>query len=120
MDSELAVQSERFSIYVDRDVMKIEGNIDLMRPQEILEPFFEKVHAALMEQVVKRIKVDVKLLKYINSSGIKEIVRWVLKLNNTSPDKRYKIVFQCNPNCSWQSTIFASFAWSNQGYLEIE
>ena len=44
------------------------------------------------------------LLTFINSSGIKAIIHWVLKSDELPDNNKYKFIFKINHKNSWQKS----------------
>ena len=67
-----------------------------------MTPFFERVHNSIIERGIKQIKLDITRLQFINSSGIKELIGWITKLDYISENNRYMINIKINENILWQ------------------
>jgi hypothetical protein len=48
------------------------------------------------------VRVDVTSLAFLNSSGIKEFLSWILRRNRLPAEKKYKINFIFDPAVAWQ------------------
>jgi len=79
------------------DTALFEGEIDMQNPSDFLNPFFEDIAS----QMTKTVRLDFTLLEYLNSSGIKCIVSFVL----SRPDNS-QVIFVVDNNKSWQKTSF--------------
>lgn len=114
------VDSDGIVMYVENNRIFISGNIKCSNPNSIMEPFINEVHNSILENDIKSIKVDLKNLEYLNSSGIKEIVNWVTKLEILEDTKKYMITFYYNPEISWQETFVSSMVYLNQDFVTKE
>jgi hypothetical protein len=56
----------------------------------------------MLGEGLPEVKVDVTGLAFLNSSGIKEFLSWILRRNRIPPDKKYRINFLFNPAVAWQ------------------
>lgn len=79
----------------DGDTIFLRGEIDDFDPGHFLTDFFETAK----RQMDKVIKIDFTQLEFLNSSGIKCIVTFVMDKN---PDS--KIVFITDSSKTWQRT----------------
>ena len=72
------------------------GVIDLPDPGILLTPYFTELHDAVLENSSEEIIFDITELTYINSSGIKAIIKYVLKILHLEAEKKYKILLYYN------------------------
>jgi len=84
----------------------IEGTVDLPDPGIVLNPYFEDFHNAIMERGSREVKINIDELEYINSSGIKSIIRYVMKILSLPPEKQYKVKIAYNSEKDWQQSSF--------------
>ena len=101
-------------------ILKIDGHIELKEPDKIFDPFFENLHNKLLENKVKKITCDIKNLVFINSSGIKSLINWIMKLNDLEDSKKYKIIFLHNKNIPWQTTSLKNLCFLVPNFIEIK
>ncbi len=87
-------------------VINFNGNIDMMYPTQIFEPFFNDIQNKIISNNLKEIYCDVRNLKFINSGGIKCFVTWIIKMSKLPVENRYTIIFIIDKNSSWQSFSF--------------
>ena len=92
----------RISLRVDGDTVFIAGEIDQLSPRDFLAGFFEIVHSMALGECLGEVKVNVTELSFLNSSGIKEFLSWILRRNRIPTDKKYKINFLFDPTVPWQ------------------
>jgi hypothetical protein len=69
-----------------------------------IKPFLVKLHEAIIGAGFKTVNVDVLQLSFMNSSGIKELVNWIMKVNVTPPEQRYKINLVYSKGITWQES----------------
>lgn len=82
--------------------IKFVGSIDMEYPNKVLDPYFKTLHENILANKVKRIIVDFTDLSFLNSSGIKCFVLWVMKLQGLGADQGYKIDFLLTDDSPWQ------------------
>jgi hypothetical protein len=92
------------------------GSINHPRPQVFMEPFIEDVHNSIVNNKIKEIDLDITELRFLNSSGIREIVDWVLKMSKLPEDEKYKINFVCSKQHKWQESSITTLIYLNQNY----
>jgi hypothetical protein len=69
-----------------------EGSIDIQEPQYVLEDYFKTVYC------------DFNKLQYINSSGIKCLLKWILKnYQGLDQNQKYAYIFVIDENTKWQA-----------------
>lgn len=86
----------------DQVDMKLSGDIDMENPGEVLKPFFGKLHEDLVANTIGGINVDFQNLSFMNSSGIKELVQWIMKVNTAG--HKYKINLVYSSGITWQGS----------------
>jgi hypothetical protein len=92
----------RVSLRVDGDTVSIAGEIDQLSPRDFMAGFFEIVHHMALGERLAEVKVDVTKLAFLNSSGIKEFLSWILRRNRIPPERKYRINFLFDPTVAWQ------------------
>ncbi len=104
----------------DKLSLSFAGSIDMENPGEVLGPLFERVHNGALENNLKEVLVDFTELTFLNSSGIKELSKWIMKLGATAEDQRYLIRIRHNKNTTWQATSLPTLTYLVPGTVEIE
>ena len=94
----------------------ISGSINHPRPQVFMEPFIEEVHDTIVKNNIKEVDLDITKLRFLNSSGIREIVDWVLKMSKLPNEDKYKINFICSSEHKWQESSISTLIYLNQNY----
>ena len=92
----------KINLRVDGDTVFITGEIDQLSPRDFMAGFFEIVHSMALGEGLGEVRVDVTELAFLNSSGIKEFLSWILRRNRIPPEKKYKINFLFDPAVAWQ------------------
>jgi hypothetical protein len=81
-------------------VMRLTGNADL-RVNGPLGPFLDSVDDEARRQHTGEVVADFRDLEFMNSSCLKEFVRWIAQVEER-PD-HYRIRFLSDPAAHWQS-----------------
>ncbi len=92
----------KVSLRVERDTVFVLGEIDQLSPRDFMAGFLEIVHNMVLGEGLPEVKVDVTQLGFLNSSGIKEFLSWILRRNRIPPEKKYRINFLFDPAVAWQ------------------
>ncbi|HBD93751.1 MAG: hypothetical protein A2015_12550 [Spirochaetes bacterium GWF1_31_7] len=109
------VKTERLHLYTEESTVFIKGSIDLQYPKPILEPFFTDLHNDLLYYGFRFITLDITGLTFINSSGIRELLAWLIKLTKLPKDDRYEIFINTQLGVNCQQSISKSFTLIYQG-----
>lgn len=104
---------DKASIWAKGNTVTIEGEIASFEPSEFIVPFFDKIWADYHHEM-KHITIDIKKLKYLNSSGIAAI----LKTLRRKP-KHIKVTIQTNSKFSWQAVSVQIFKIIDKEMIDI-
>jgi hypothetical protein len=96
------------------------GDIDMEDPGIILDPLFEKVHEGMISQGMKEVCADFTDLNFLNSSGIKSVAKWIMKLSDLEGDAKYLIKIRHNKDITWQVTSLPTLTFLVPGGVKIE
>ncbi len=91
--------------------ISLDGDIDMEDPGVILDPLFEKIHTGSVNSGIKNVTADFTRLNFLNSSGIKAIAKWIMKLTAVSDEQRYTINIVHNKNITWQVTSLPTLTY---------
>ncbi|MBN2443372.1 MAG: hypothetical protein JXJ04_18570 [Spirochaetales bacterium] len=89
------LKQKDLEIYVTGDTIIIKGEINQENPEHFLTPFFTKVIGQMAGDII----LDLKELEFLNSSGIKPLIQFLMKRN-----KQWRVKIKTNPFSSWQRT----------------
>ena len=85
----------------------ISGNASLSS-RVVLDGFLASAHERMARDSLRKIVVDVRELAFLNSSCLKSLVGWILRIKELAPDRRYLVTFVSNPELNWQQrSLFA-------------
>ncbi|MCX7655415.1 MAG: hypothetical protein N2Z76_02695 [Treponemataceae bacterium] len=97
----------------------ITGDIDMQDPGVLLDPLFDTIHNGAIAQGMKTIDLDVTGLTFLNSSGIKAIAKWIMKLATVETGKKYTINIVQNKSISWQATSLQTLTFLVPGSVNV-
>ena len=82
--------------------LRFTGNIDMRDPSSVLSPYYEQVHTEATANKMPEVRLDLRNLTYLNSSGILTLVKWIKRLQDTPADQRYKFHIIYSNDITWQ------------------
>jgi hypothetical protein len=100
--SEVRAASGKVTFKAEGNFVTVAGEIDQMSPRDFIAGFFELIHNMAMGENLAEVRVDLTRLLFLNSSGIKEFLSWILRRNRVPPEQKYRIVFLYDPRVTWQ------------------
>jgi hypothetical protein len=96
------------------------GDIDMEDPGIILDPLFDRVHQGMISLKLKEVHADFTGLNFLNSSGIKSVAKWIMKLTDMPADAKYLIKIIHNKDITWQVTSLPTLTFLVPGGVKIE
>lgn len=90
----------------DSILLVVSGEIDMRDPSIFILPYLLNIHEAVIAGGIKTISVDFSNLSYVNSSGIKTIISWLMKSKDVPNGKGYKVKIIQNSDIAWQESTF--------------
>lgn len=114
------VKEANVELKIENNIIYMSGNIDCQKPRYFMEPFFSKAHKYFIDNGIKKVTVDITDLKFLNSSGIRELVDWVMKLSELPEKQKYLITFLCNPDYLWQESSITTIAFLDSEHIKKE
>jgi len=113
--------SSTTSIDGTRVTTLVEGAAAGIADQRALGDLLQGLHEIAVAQAVSEVTIDVRELKFLNSSCFKELVSWLSKVQKLPPAERYAVRFLSDPKRHWwhrsSLTALSGFA---QGLMTIE
>ncbi len=82
--------------------LKFEGDMDMQDPDAICMPYLQDIHSQMTQNDVKKIQLDFRPLRFLNSSGIKLMVKRVQMMLILPADKVYSMEILANSAVAWQ------------------
>lgn len=99
--------------------IKFSGTIDQADPGQFMDPILEKVHAQALEKK-SRVDADFTNLSFLNSCGIKALIKWVMKLNTVPQPARYAIKLLYSSKITWQQSSLKAITFLAKDIVTIE
>lgn len=99
--------------------VRLTGSADTrVKPQ--LDSTFAKVHREAIRLHATEVAVDLRDLKFMNSSCLKAFVTWLANLQESQPKEQYVIRFISNPDAHWQKRSLAALSCFAISLIRIE
>lgn len=102
------------------NTVTLAGSIDSQNPTKYMTPFLKEVHDKVLKQGVRNVLVNISDLSFLNSSGIKEFVDWIIRLESLTELQKYTIKFLCSYKYPWQETSIGTLTLLNPELVKFE
>lgn len=113
------VRTEHLNIYTEGSTVYIKGVIDMQFPKDYLNPFFASLHEALLTYGFRHVTLDITELFFINSSGIRELLLWIMNIHKLKKEEKYEIFLVIDPDVTCQNSMAKSFTLMYPGLKTI-
>ena len=100
--------------------VKFVGDIDMQDPSLVFDPLFSRLHQGMVEQKIPLVIADFRELLFMNSSGIKAVAKWIMKLAMLPADQKYQIRIVHNKAVTWQMTSLPTLTFLVPGAVKVE
>jgi hypothetical protein len=74
----------------------------------------------MVAQKIPFIVADFNGLSFLNSSGIKAVAKWIMKLAMLPPGQKYQIRIAHNKAVTWQVTSLPTLTYLVPGAVKVE
>ncbi len=96
------------------------GDIDMQDSSVLFDPLFSRLHEGMVAQKIPVVTADFRELTFLNSSGIKAIAKWIMKLAMLPPEQKYQIRLVHNKAITWQVTSLPTLTFLVPGAVRVE
>ena len=111
----LGFKSDKVQIAVeDGDTVltiKFKGKIDDADPGVFMDPTLEEIHQQIVAHALREVNADFTELSFLNSSGIKSLIKWIMRQTELADDQKYKINFLYSSRVTWQQTSLKALTY---------
>lgn len=111
----LGLKNDKVQIQVDEReggmVIRFQGSVDDADPSVFLDPTLEQIHAQILENRLTEVDADFTDMTILNSSGIKCLIKWIVKQTGLAEDQQYKIRFLYSSRVTWQQTSLKALTY---------
>jgi len=95
------------------------GEIEMQDPESIFLPLFEKIHNKIIELQLKEIHLDFEKLNFLNSSGIKILIKWIQLAIFLPENQKYKFKIYASSKIPWQSNSLKLLSMLSENLIQI-
>ena len=99
---------ERVTLHLRRTVdglhLDFIGEIDMRDPEQALLGFLTRTNDRVAELDTKELRVDFTSLSYMNSSGIKLLITWLMGIRELPAERHFTILIHHDPESPWQTS----------------
>jgi hypothetical protein len=95
------------------------GAIEHPNPGIFLDPLFLDLHTRLLELRVPALRVDFTELAFLNSSGIKALIKWIMRVTDLPAAERYAIEFVYSSEITWQYASLKAITLLSRGAVRV-
>lgn len=111
----LGMKNDKVEITVEeRDsgmVIRLKGNIDVADPGPLMDPVLSDIHEQILANGLKEVDADFTELAFLNSSGIKCLIKWIMRQTEVPEAQKYKIRFIYSNRVTWQQTSLKALTY---------
>lgn len=115
-----SVHEAGVKLEVKGNILYISGNIISETPGVFMAPFLRSLHENIVKNGLKTITLNVTELTFLNSSGIRELVDWILLLEELPAEKQYSINIIYNSRHLWQESSVSTLVYLNPNLVTKE
>jgi hypothetical protein len=101
-------------------LLTFDGEIEAADPSAFLEPLLDSVHGRVMASRAPAMTVDITRLSFLNSSGIKCLLKWIMKILTLEIPARYTLTFRYSEQVTWQHVSLKAMAIVGRGVVLTE
>jgi hypothetical protein len=91
--------------------IKFKGKIDDADPGVFMDPTLEEIHGQIVANGLKEVNADFTDLSFLNSSGIKSLIKWIMRQTELADEQKYKINFLYSSRVTWQQTSLKALTY---------
>ena len=110
----------RVSLHAEGNLVILRGEIDHASPKAFRGPVFDEVHEAAQQEGLRALRVDVRGLRFLNSSAVKELIGWVLRRNRMPPGTKYAIEFVYDSSVLWQRVTMPTISHLDSDFIMLD
>ena len=111
----LGYKNDKVQIAVDDGeslmTIRFKGKIDDADPGVFMDPTLEEIHQQIVAHGLNEVNADFTELSFLNSSGIKSLIKWIMRQTELGEDQKYKINFLYSSRITWQQTSLKALTY---------
>jgi ABC-type transporter Mla MlaB component len=102
----------------ERGTLVMSGSLSELNPGAVLMPHLKELHELLVRDGLQVVKVDVRDLSFVNSTGIRVFIDWLGLIQRSG--SAYVLHFILDPAVTWQRLTFKALKTLAQGAVVLE
>jgi hypothetical protein len=111
----LGFKNDKVQIVADEGgetlVIRFSGRIDDADPGAFMDPTLEGIHVQIVASGLREVAADFTELSFLNSSGIKSLIKWIMRQTELDEEQKYKIKFLYSGRVTWQQTSLKALTY---------
>lgn len=116
---ELAFDSSDFKATILDEGIAFQGKLLFRNTSQVLGPWLQRVHEAILTARIKEFRVDVTQLYHANSSSLFLFIDWARWIANIPQPDRYRLNFHTHADVSWQQLSLPTMQRICTGYILV-
>lgn len=112
MSQPMGVTVQDFQLLFEREPdyrIVLTGRLKVANPGEHLDEPLQTIHEELLSVGVHAVEVNCEELEFMNSSGLKVLIKWLSKLLKVPEEQRYHVKMVLSSEQVWQGKAFSAF-----------
>lgn len=111
--------TEKFCVRMEDEKFTFHGTFTEKNPAMEFKHFIFNIHEHAITVGLQHVEIDIRKLKFLNSTGLKVIIDWINEIKILPNDKRYSITFYCKKTSCWQSSCLSTLKLINNKIIKI-
>jgi len=103
-------------LFVNHRELRLSGALATITAQSAVERLLKDVHSHILTSKLRSFVVDVRLLKFVNSSALRLFINWISRAEAAG----YTLVFVTDPGLTWHRLNFAVLKALSPQSVEIQ
>lgn len=95
-------EADGFELDPVGDSVAMRGTLAMRDPGETVLPVLERLHRAVCEAGLREVQLDVRQLRFVNSSAMRVFFHWLRWIQQEPEDRRYRIAVLSDRTVGWQ------------------
>jgi hypothetical protein len=101
-------------------VLRFTGILDEANPGTFLDPLLARIHEEAQAEGLGSLTADLSALAFMNSSGIKAMVKWVMSYRELPAEGRYRLTLRYAPQVTWQQASVKALGLLAKGAVTLQ
>jgi hypothetical protein len=96
------------------------GDIDPENSFSPLNTFFDHFHEKAIKSDIEQVEVDFRDLIFINSSGFRTFIKWIMRITQLPEEKKYKLKIIYSKEKKWMERGLNVLMYLAPGLVNLE